>query len=517
MPSLPKYSLVGQVLDEQFEIVRLLGAGGMGEVYLALHRQVNLPRAVKVLRAEVGDTVMIEKRLTREALVLRELQHENIVRVIQLARIESGDLYLAMEYLEGPTIQELVDTDGPLEQRDALTVLTQISKALAYAHAKGIVHRDLKPENVILQDGAVQAVKMFDFGLAKILSADGQTKLTQDSHLLGTPAYMSPEQCETANITGAADVYALGGIAYFLLSGCPPFSANSVTAYILAHSTTPPEPIDNRCPNAGISPALRNLLLSCLAKHPGDRPRADELESRLERILWETPRQRGKGSPMVASRTPRSAVASCGGAGQDGAGVNSGEAMAKTVGLGDEPGSVVDSPPESTAVDTVHSVAQMIWVDQAERYGHLSRMSAEWAQQEGLCNQISTATRELAQDILEEPGAPAALGSHLDILGHIEARLTDVEVDLALAESQIDEIRGQEEQISGMQAIQANHRMLLGQSNQLRRQINRCYRESYALLIEYRPQVSDPELLTYYREIEELVARYMRWAGLPKS
>src|SRR5688572_25008247 len=206
-------TLVGQVVDGH-ELIRVLAAGGMGEVYLARHMRLGVLRAIKVIRDNQREDANAAERFSQEAQVLSRLQHNSIVQIIEFGELDNGWPFLAMEYVEGPNLDQLVEGLGPLGLADALLVLEQIASALDYAHRQNVVHRDLKPANVLLRGGDVRQVKVIDFGLARTLS-DARARLTAQGQMVGSPLYMAPEQAEgSLDASSAVDSYALAGVAY---------------------------------------------------------------------------------------------------------------------------------------------------------------------------------------------------------------------------------------------------------------------------------------------------------------
>ncbi len=276
-------NLVGQVVDGH-DIVRLLGTGGMGDVYLARHCALGMQRAIKVIRDDHKANAQVNERFKREAISLSRLQHPNIVGVIDFGRLPNGWPFLCMEYIEGCDLSSEVESNGPMPFADALQVLWQLAGALAYAHKQRIVHRDLKPGNVILRDGDVSEVKIIDFGLASIVSGEMLTRLTRQGQVLGSPLYMAPEQADgSLDITGAADVYSLAGIAYMLLSGEPVFPGRSLLELIAAHTSTDAVHLGTRCPD--LPERFDELIFACLRKQANTRPSAAELEAHLGEMV----------------------------------------------------------------------------------------------------------------------------------------------------------------------------------------------------------------------------------------
>ena len=273
--------MIGEVLDGH-EIVRPLGAGGMGEVYLARGEGGAL-RAFKIVRAEAVDA-KVSGRFKREALTLGRLKHPNIIQINDAGQTPAGALYLGMEYVAGPSLQSAIDKNGPYPVAEALAILAQLASALAYAHGAGVVHRDLKPPNVILANGDPEAVKIIDFGLAKIAAEEGLTRLTEDQQVLGSPLYWAPEQSMHANVGPEADVYALGGIAYFVLSGAPIFPSRPGVALVYAHQHAAAPALSARCPDVELPPGLDELIAACVAKAPADRPTAAQVAAELEEM-----------------------------------------------------------------------------------------------------------------------------------------------------------------------------------------------------------------------------------------
>jgi serine/threonine protein kinase len=278
--------MIGEVVDGH-EILRPLGAGGMGEVYLARSSGGQL-RALKVVRAD-GTSQQAAARLRREVLALGKLQHPGIIRILDAGRMPDGALYLGMEYVAGPDLQAAVGWDGPFPVADSLRIVARVAAAVAYAHDQGVTHRDLKPANVILEDGDPAKAKIIDFGLAKLAEDEGLTRLTGDQQALGSPLYWAPEQSTNADVGPAADVYALAGIAYFAISGEPVFKPRPAVAMVYAHTHEQPPLLSARCPSVTLPAGLDELLQACLAKSSAVRPSAAELLVELDAMLANAP------------------------------------------------------------------------------------------------------------------------------------------------------------------------------------------------------------------------------------
>ena len=267
----------------QYVLKRLLGKGGMGEVHLAKHEYLRRPCAVKLIRAERAGDAAARARFEREVQAAAGLTHPNTVQIYDYGHTADGTFYYVMEYLPGISLEDLVAQHGPLPPARAVRILVQICGALREAHGRGLVHRDLKPGNVMLceRGGLHDVAKLLDFGLVSQVVDEPGDPLTQVGTILGTPAFMSPEQCTAeAAVTSASDIYSLGALAFFLLLGRPPFIGRSTMQMILAHVYEVPVPVNTL--RSEIPIALADVIARCLEKMPSDRyPDAKSLERAL--------------------------------------------------------------------------------------------------------------------------------------------------------------------------------------------------------------------------------------------
>jgi serine/threonine protein kinase len=262
----------------EYRIVKLLGRGAFGAVYHATHVVIGKHVALKVLAAEFSEDANMVSRFVNEARAVNRIAHPNIVDIFGFGALPDGRKYCVMELLAGSTLRESLWESGPPSIEQALLILEQIASALDAAHANGIVHRDLKPENIFLcqpvagEEETVK-VKLLDFGIAQV--ADGLPQRTGSNTVLGTPGYMSPEQCRGGRVGHRSDIYALGVVAFELLTGTRPFNGDSVYQIAAQHLTmTPPAPSALR-PELGSE--LDAGVMHMLAKAPEDRPgRASE-------------------------------------------------------------------------------------------------------------------------------------------------------------------------------------------------------------------------------------------------
>jgi hypothetical protein len=270
--ALQKATLAARHLG-QYALEEKLGAGGMGTVYRARHAMLRRPTAVKLLDVDKMSNAAIA-RFEREVQLTGALTHPNTVAIFDYGRTPDGIFYYAMEYLDGMNLDELVKRFGPLPETRTVFILRQVCGALAEAHAAGLVHRDVKPANIFLtsRGGMYDFAKVLDFGLVKALDVEDTANLTSANVMTGTPLYASPEAViHPDQVDVGADVYAVGAVGYFLLTGTPVFTGDSVVEICMKHVKATPESPSVRS-GRSVSCDLEKLLLRCLAKTPSDRP-----------------------------------------------------------------------------------------------------------------------------------------------------------------------------------------------------------------------------------------------------
>jgi serine/threonine-protein kinase len=261
----------------------------MGEVYRARHGMMRRDSAIKLLRADRAGELDL-RRFEREVQLTARLTHPNTITIFDYGRTEDGVFYYAMELLDGATLDRIVAVDGAQAPGRVVRILTMACGALAEAHEIGLIHRDIKPANIMLcaRGGEHDVVKVLDFGLVKEIEVDPEVGLTGRSTMTGTPLYMAPESISAPDTVDArTDIYALGAVAYFLLTGVHVFDGKSVVEVCGKHLHERPVPPSSR--GVTIPPELEALVLACLEKDPERRPRsAAELARRLEECKVET-------------------------------------------------------------------------------------------------------------------------------------------------------------------------------------------------------------------------------------
>lgn len=262
-------NIVGTTIGGHYQILERIGEGGAGVVYRAKHLLLNRDVAVKIISPEVRMGGKVLMRFQQEAKAVTSLSHPNIVKTYEFGVADDGSPFLTMEYAEGQTVAELIAQSGKQPIERSVDIITQAGQGLTYAHANGVVHRDIKPENIVLSAGkdGRELAKILDFGIAKIIDQPDGQKLTETGNIIGSPLYMSPEQCLGKELDRRSDVYSLACVLYELLVGHPPFRGQSKFETLTHHIQTPPPDI----PKEIASSSINSCLLKALAKQPERR------------------------------------------------------------------------------------------------------------------------------------------------------------------------------------------------------------------------------------------------------
>ncbi len=253
-----------EALDGQFALERELGRGGMGVVFLARDLRLDRPVAIKVLPAHLAEEGEVRERFLREARTAGQLSHPNIVPIYR-ADERGGFAYFAMAFVDGESLADRIRDRGTLTPADTVRWLREVAWALAYAHARGVIHRDVKPENIMIERGTNRAL-VTDFGIAR---RDTNPGITSDGHVVGTAYYMSPEQISAATLDGRSDLYSLGVVGFYALSGRLPFDGGAAPAVLVAHMTQPAPSLAEVAPQ--VPRSIAAVIDRCLSKNPDDR------------------------------------------------------------------------------------------------------------------------------------------------------------------------------------------------------------------------------------------------------
>ncbi|MDC3959159.1 protein kinase [Polyangium jinanense] len=288
----------GRIVGE-YRIERKIGEGGFGAVYAAVHPVIGKSAAIKVLNPQYSHNPVMVSRFVAEARAVNQIRHRGIIDIFSFGKLEDGRQYYIMELLEGVTLEGYLRQRGRLRPSEALPILRQIARALDAAHAAGIAHRDLKPENVYLvfdEDGSVFP-KLLDFGIAKLLG-ESQGHKTRTGTPMGTPLYMSPEQCRGKQVDHRTDIYSFGVMTHAVLTGAPPFMGDDVMDVLMQQVQTPPPALSSVCPDLPIG--LDAPVLRMLAKDPTERPAS--VTAAIDAVV-EAARAAGIEVPSVATRS----------------------------------------------------------------------------------------------------------------------------------------------------------------------------------------------------------------------
>jgi serine/threonine protein kinase len=314
----------GTLIRGKYKIIQKVGQGAMGAVYKALHMHFDEIRALKVIATQLSTDKTFVKRFEQEAILARRLQHPSAVRVDDIDETEDGQPFIVMEFIEGKSLRSVMNTEGPMNPQRVCAIVKQVASALDAANKLGIVHRDIKPENIILlQTTEGELAKVLDFGVAKLnngLQGNKGASLTETGMVVGTPAYMSPEQATAApgeNLDGRSDIYSLGVVMYQMLTDELPFRGDTSLQIVMAHIQIPPIPIQEARPRLQIPDPIAALVMKCLEKKRQLRPpNGQALIDAL--ATWELERHEKEDGPTVmtthrqapqrTASTPRSTV-----------------------------------------------------------------------------------------------------------------------------------------------------------------------------------------------------------------
>ena len=291
---------VPQFIAGRFRIEREIGTGGMGTVYLATHLGLERPVAVKIIRREFAGDADVAERFLREARTMAKLRHQHAAMIFDAGNLPDGRHFIVMEFVEGETLSQVLAREGRFTPSRAIGIATQICDVLEEAHRLGIVHRDLKPSNILL---GPRGVCVLDFGVAKVLASSAESTATCAStgsgQLIGTPRYMSPEQCLGQRVGARSDLYSLGVLLYEMLAGRPPFVDPLQSALLIKQATAPAPPLPKLRPDIGRPLAL--AVHTLLAKRPDDRPRTAAIaKALLERSITQPERTLPDMEPLSA-------------------------------------------------------------------------------------------------------------------------------------------------------------------------------------------------------------------------
>ncbi len=291
---------VPQFIAGRFRIEREIGTGGMGAVYLATHLGLERPVAVKIIKREFAGDADVADRFLREARTMAKLRHPNAAMIFDAGNLPDGRHFIVMEFVEGETLSQALAREGRFPASKAVSIATEICDVLEEAHRLGIIHRDLKPSNILL---GKRGVCVLDFGVAKVLASSAESTATHAStgsgQLIGTPRYMSPEQCLGQRVGARSDLYSLGVLLYEMLAGRPPFVDPLQSALLVKQATAPAPPLPRL--RQDIPRSLSLAVHTLLAKRPEDRPRTAALaKTLLERSLTQPDRTLPDMEPLSA-------------------------------------------------------------------------------------------------------------------------------------------------------------------------------------------------------------------------
>ncbi len=290
---------IGKIVAKKYRVEQMIGEGGMGKVFKATQTTLDKLVVLKVLRHNLLSDERTVQRFQREAKAASRLNHPNSIAILDFGTAEDGALYIAMEFVAGKDLHQILSKEWPLPEARVVRIVSQVLSALSDAHGAGVIHRDLKPENIMVEQrrGEPDFVKVLDFGIAKIQDSTGDEgpALTRAGFVCGTPEYMSPEQARGAQLDHRSDLYAVGVILYQLSCGLLPFESDSAVGFATKHLTEEPPPPSKRRPDARISAGMERLILRALSKNPADRPQnADAFKAELNSLDKARPAPAGR-------------------------------------------------------------------------------------------------------------------------------------------------------------------------------------------------------------------------------
>ena len=291
-------SLIGSIIDGKFHILQKLGEGGMGAVYLGEHVKMGRKSAIKVLTQALAQDTEAIARFNREAANAARISHGNVCAIYDFGETPEGVIFLAMEYIDGESLSDLLGREGPLGPHRAATITRQVGDALQAAHDLGIVHRDLKPDNIMITKGrdGSDVVKVVDFGIAKAMGGEEGQKVTRTGLVVGTPEYMSPEQLSGDVLDGRSDIYSLALVLFRILTGRLPFEADNAQEMMIKRLTDEPTTLNAALPGANFPAQLQDVMGRALERMPSDRySKASEFAKDVVRAV--------SGGPAAATST----------------------------------------------------------------------------------------------------------------------------------------------------------------------------------------------------------------------
>lgn len=264
---------IGRIVRNRYRINSRIARGGMSSVYLARDVRESVLRAVKILRSDLVLERRLRLRFLNESRAVARINHPAVVTIEDVGETEDGNLCIVMDYVVGRSLRKKL-AHGPLQVKEAISIIECVADGLEAAHEQGVIHRDLKPENVLLPSKPTSkdaCVKLVDFGIARIIDAP---RITTTQHVMGTPHYIAPEQAMGKEVDHRADVYAFGVMLYEMLTGRLPFYGDDPDILLRQHISTPPPPLQSHGAAKNIPKQLRFLVMRCLSKSPQDRPQS---------------------------------------------------------------------------------------------------------------------------------------------------------------------------------------------------------------------------------------------------